>query len=152
MRLTYLGLAVARSALHIVILYVIYGAYYGLSYGTAKAMVADLVPAESRGMAYGTYNAVLGLTDLPASFIAGILWSGVGRWKGFGPRRPFISARPWLSWRCCCSSSGNLLSRSVTISRLQVPLRRRRRARDMVLIYFPPRMCYLESLNAFAIY
>ncbi len=86
---TYLGLGSARSALHIILLYVIYGAYYGLSYGTAKALVADLVPAESRGMAYGTYNAVLGLTDLPASFIAGILWGGVGKWSGFGPAAPF---------------------------------------------------------------
>jgi MFS family permease len=87
--LTYLGLAVARSAVHIVVLYVIYGAYYGLSYGTAKAMVADFVPPAVRGMAYGTYNAVLGLTDLPASLIAGVLWSGVGTWKGFGPTAPF---------------------------------------------------------------
>jgi MFS family permease len=87
--LTYLGLALARSAVHIVILYIVYGAYYGLSYGTGKALVADLVPAESRGMAYGTYNAVLGLTDLPASFLAGILWSGAGRWAGFGPTAPF---------------------------------------------------------------
>jgi len=88
--LTYLGLAVARSAVHIIILYVLYGAYYGLSYGTAKAMVADLVPPESRGMAFGTYNGVLGLTDLPASLIAGIMWSGVGSWKGFGPSAPFF--------------------------------------------------------------
>jgi len=87
--LTYLGLAVARSAVHIIVLYIVYGAYYGLSYGTGKALVADLVPAESRGMAYGTYNAVLGLTDLPASFLAGILWSGAGRWSGFGPAAPF---------------------------------------------------------------
>lgn len=87
--LTYLGLAFARSAIHIVILYVFYGAYYGLSYGTAKALVADLVPADSRGMAFGTYNAVLGLTDLPASLLAGILWSGVGSWAGFGPAAPF---------------------------------------------------------------
>jgi MFS family permease len=86
---TYLGLAAARSAVHIVILYVAYGAYYGLSYGTAKALVADLVPAESRGMAYGTYNAMLGLTDLPASLLAGILWGGAGHWTGFGPAAPF---------------------------------------------------------------
>jgi MFS family permease len=86
---TYLGLAVARTAAHIVVLYILYGAYYGLSYGTAKALVADLVPVESRGMAYGTYNAVLGLTDLPASFLAGILWSGFGGWAGFGPAAPF---------------------------------------------------------------
>ena len=87
--LAYLGMASARSALHIVILYIVYGAYYGLSYGTAKALVADMVKPESRGMAYGTYNAVLGLTDLPASFVAGILWSGTGSWSGFGPTAPF---------------------------------------------------------------
>lgn len=87
--LTYLGLAMARSNTHIIVLFVFYGAYYGLSYGTAKAMVADMVPAESRGMAYGTYNAVLGLTDLPASFLAGILWEGTGTWGGFGPAAPF---------------------------------------------------------------
>ncbi|MCU0275364.1 MAG: MFS transporter [Acidobacteria bacterium] len=87
--LTYLGLGLARTSGHIVALFVLYGAYYGLTYGTAKALVADLVPAASRGMAYGTYSAVLGLTDLPASFIAGILWSGAGGWAGFGPSAPF---------------------------------------------------------------
>jgi hypothetical protein len=51
--------------------------------------VADLVPPESRGIAFGTYNAVLGLTDLPASLLAGILWSGAGAWAGFGPAAPF---------------------------------------------------------------
>ena len=85
----YLGLAMARSTAHIIVLFILYGAYYGLSYGTGKALVADLVPAESRGMAYGTYNAVLGLTDLPASFLAGILWGGAGNWGGFGPAAPF---------------------------------------------------------------
>lgn len=87
--LAYLGLAMARSTVHIIVLFVVYGAYYGLSFGTGKALVADLVPAESRGMAYGTYNAVLGLTDLPASFLAGILWGGAGKWGGFGPAAPF---------------------------------------------------------------
>ncbi len=87
--LTYLGLAVARSTVHIMVLYIVYGAYYGLSFGTAKALIADLVPAELRGMAYGTYHAVLGLTDLPASFLAGVLWSGSGSWSGFGPAAPF---------------------------------------------------------------
>ena len=74
-------------------MYIVYGAYYGLSYGTAKALVADLVPAESRGMAYGTYNAVLGLTDLPASFLAGILWSGVGQLGRLRPGGPLLFRR-----------------------------------------------------------
>ncbi len=86
----YLGFAVARAAWHVWVLYALYGVYYGLAYGTTKAMVADLVPVELRGTAYGTYNATLGLLDFPASFIAGLLWQGVGPWDGFGPSAPFF--------------------------------------------------------------
>lgn len=87
--LIYLGFALAKSATNIFILYIFYGIYYGLTSGTAKALVADIVPASVRGTAYGTYNAVLGVLDLPASLIAGILWEGVGDWAGFGPSAPF---------------------------------------------------------------
>jgi MFS family permease len=86
----YLGFALAGRGWHIWVLYALYGVYYGLAYGTAKAMIADLVPAAVRGTAYGTYNAVLGILDFPASLIAGILWQGVGRWQGFGPSAPFF--------------------------------------------------------------
>ncbi len=86
----YLGFALARSGLQVWILYALYGLYYGLAYGTTKAMVADLVPAELRGTAYGTYNATMGLLDLPASIIAGLLWQGVGPWSGLGPSAPFL--------------------------------------------------------------
>ena len=88
--LVYLGFGLVRSAWQVWALYIIYGLYYGMAYGTAKALVADLVPAELRGTAYGTYNAVLGIIDLPASLIAGILWQGVGRWQGLGPSAPFL--------------------------------------------------------------
>ena len=87
--LIYFGFAVSNQAWHIWVLYAIYGLYYGLAFGTASAMVADLVPNNLRGTAYGTYNAVLGLLTFPASFIAGILWQGIGSWEGFGPSAPF---------------------------------------------------------------
>ncbi len=89
--LIYFGLAMARTGWHVWALYAVYGAYYGLAYGTAKALVADIVPVELRGTAYGTYNAVLGILDFPASLIAGLLWSGVPSWgwDGFGPSAPF---------------------------------------------------------------
>jgi MFS family permease len=86
----YLGFALAQRPWHVWVLYCFYGLYYGLAYGTAKAMVADLVTPELRGTAYGTYNAILGMIDLPASLIAGVLWQGVGRWAGFGPSAPFL--------------------------------------------------------------
>lgn len=86
----YFGFALAQSAWHVWVLYIIYGVYYGLAFGTANAMVADLVPENMRGTAYGTYHAVIGLLAFPSSLIAGILWQGVGRWGGFGPSAPFI--------------------------------------------------------------
>jgi len=85
----YLGFALAGSGTEIVALYLCYGAYYGLTMGTAKAMVADLVPARLRGTAYGSYHALVGIIDLPASLIAGLLWQGIGSWQGFGPSAPF---------------------------------------------------------------
>ena len=88
--LIYLGFALVQTQLQVWLLYVVYGVYYGMAYGTAKAMVADLVPPELRGTAYGTYNAVLGILDFPASVIAGVLWQGVGNWAGFGAGAPFF--------------------------------------------------------------
>jgi MFS family permease len=85
----YLGFALAGRGWHIWVLYALYGVYYGLAYGTTKAMVADIVPERLRGTAYGTYNAVIGVLDLPASLIAGVLWQGVAGWQGFGPAAPF---------------------------------------------------------------
>jgi len=86
----YFGFAVAGTGWQIWVLYALYGVYYGLAYGTTKALVADLVPAELRGTAYGTYNTVLGILDFPASVIAGVLWQGVGGWQGFGAPAPFL--------------------------------------------------------------
>ncbi|HUM63844.1 MAG TPA: MFS transporter [Anaerolineaceae bacterium] len=86
----YFGFALAHSAWHVWALYIAYGLYFGLSFGTANAMVADLVPENLRGTAYGTYHAVIGLLAFPSSFIAGILWQGIGSWQGFGPSAPFF--------------------------------------------------------------
>jgi len=86
----YAGFALAREGWHTWALMGVYGVYYGLTHGIAKAYVADLVPAERRGTAYGIYNAAVGITVFPASLIAGMLWQGVGDWQGFGPSAPFI--------------------------------------------------------------
>ncbi|NUM44051.1 MAG: MFS transporter [Anaerolineales bacterium] len=87
--LIYLGFALSRTGGQVWVLYALYGVYYGMVEGTAKAFVADLVPKEQRGTAYGVYNAAVGLTAFPASFMAGLLWQGAGRWAGFGAAAPF---------------------------------------------------------------
>lgn len=80
----YLGLGLAGAVWNMWVLYIAYGAYYGIAFGTAKALVADLVPAELRGTAYGTYSLMVGAMDLPASAIAGVLWQAVS------PGAPFF--------------------------------------------------------------
>ncbi|MFZ5921591.1 MAG: MFS transporter [Chloroflexota bacterium] len=85
----YLGFALSRTGVEVWTMYGLYGLYYAATEGTAKALVADLVPAEQRGTAYGLYNAAVGLAALPASVIAGLLWQGLGSWTGFGASAPF---------------------------------------------------------------
>ncbi len=104
--LIYLGFAVATSATQIWVIYALYGLYYAAVEGTTKALVADLIPNEQRGTAYGFFNATQGLMALPASVFAGVLWQGIGGWAGFGPTAPFIAgavlaliASGLLAWR-----------------------------------------------------
>jgi MFS family permease len=75
--LVYLGFALSSSIWEIWLLFAVYGIFYGICEGAAKAFVADMVPAERRGTAYGLYNGVVGLIALPASLIAGILWDRI---------------------------------------------------------------------------
>ena len=82
--LIYFGLAVATAAWHVAVLYILYGLYYGAFQGAASALVADLVPFDRRGTAYGLFNGAIGVSVFPASFIAGLLW----QW--FSPAAPFF--------------------------------------------------------------
>ncbi len=88
--LVYLGLAFSQTGWQVWALFGLYGVYYAATEGTAKALVADLVPDAQRGTAYGLFNAAIGLTALPASVIAGLLWQGAGAWTGFGASAPFF--------------------------------------------------------------
>jgi MFS family permease len=88
--LVYLGFAFSRTGWQVWTLFALYGLYYAATEGAAKALVADLVPQEQRGTAYGLFNAAIGITVLPASLIAGLLWQGVGAWTGFGASAPFL--------------------------------------------------------------
>ena len=85
----YLGFARLQDTASLWWLFALYGVYYGLTHGTAKALVADLVPEDRRGTAYGLLHGALALLDLPASVIAGLLWQGAFGLGGFGPSAPF---------------------------------------------------------------
>jgi len=98
--LVYLGFAFSATGWHIWALFGLYGVYYAATEGTAKALVADLVPDTQRGTAYGLFNAAIGLTALPASVIAGVIWQGVGPWTGFGPSAPFLFGAAMALFAC----------------------------------------------------
>lgn len=81
--LSYLGFARANSPIEIWLYFSLYGVFFATTEGVTKALVADIVPQNHRGKAYGIYNTALGLTTLPSSLVAGILWDK------FGPSTPF---------------------------------------------------------------
>jgi MFS family permease len=80
----YLALAFAETVWHAWALFAIYGVYFGLTEGAEKALVADLVPADVRGTAFGWYNLAVGVGALPASLIFGLIWDGAGAPVAFG--------------------------------------------------------------------
>jgi MFS family permease len=81
--MVYLGFAFSSSTAHIWALFVIYGIYFGFTEGSEKALVADFVPAERYGRAYGLYNLAVGIGALPASLIFGFLWQVFGHKTAF---------------------------------------------------------------------
>jgi MFS family permease len=58
-------------------LFAMYGLYSALVDGSQKAMISDIVSKDLRGTGFGIYHAVLGITLLPASLIAGLLYDKV---------------------------------------------------------------------------
>jgi MFS family permease len=66
-------------------LFLFYGSFYGLSEGAERALIADLVPAEKRGTAYGVFNFTVGVFAFPASFAFGIALAR------FGPGPSFVA-------------------------------------------------------------
>jgi MFS family permease len=80
----YLGFALATGQALIWVMFGFYGFYYAFTESIFKAYTADLVPANSRGTAYGLLNMTMGIALLPASLIAGWLWQAVS------PAAPFF--------------------------------------------------------------
>ena len=79
----YVGFAFADQPWHVWALFAAYGVFHGLTEPTEKALVADLVPADRRGAAYGWYNLALGVVALPASVMFGAIWDSAGPGASF---------------------------------------------------------------------
>ena len=79
----YFAFAVAGAPWEAWALFAIYGIFYGMTEGTEKALVADIVPRTRRGVAFGWYNLAIGLAALPASLIFGWIWDRWGAESAF---------------------------------------------------------------------
>jgi len=58
-------------------LFMLYGFYSALTDGSQKAMISDIISKDLKGTGFGIYHAILGITLLPASLIAGLLYDKV---------------------------------------------------------------------------
>lgn len=69
-----LGLLAASERWQLVALFVLYGLFYAIEDSQSRAFVVDLEP-QRRATAIGLYNLVSGALYLPASLLAGALWT-----------------------------------------------------------------------------
>jgi MFS family permease len=104
-----LGLLVASQGWELIALFVLYGIFYAIEESQSRAFVVDLEP-QSQATAIGLYNLVTGSLYLPASLLAGVLWTvspaaafGVAAaisalaMLGFAIARPPCNVPPWNS-------------------------------------------------------
>ena len=81
--LVYLGFAFASAEWHAWALFAAYGLFFALVEGTERALVADYVPANKRGTAFGWFNLIVGIGMLPASVLFGLVWDRAGSATAF---------------------------------------------------------------------
>ena len=80
----YFGFGATGSKGFLILLFALYGIYSAATDGVQKALVSDFIDKNKRGTALGLYNCVIGVTLLPASIIAGLLYDHVSN------RAPFF--------------------------------------------------------------
>lgn len=69
-----LGFVFANTITFFVILFAMYGLVFAMIEGNQRALISDLSTREHRGSALGLFHTCVGVTALPASLIAGVLW------------------------------------------------------------------------------
>ncbi|MCB9000064.1 MAG: MFS transporter [Bacteroidales bacterium] len=75
--IVYFGFGYTSHVQWIIALFALYGIYSSSTDSVQKAMVSDYLDKNKRGTGLGIYNAMLGITLLPASIIAGLLYDKV---------------------------------------------------------------------------
>jgi MFS family permease len=92
----YFAFGLATETWHAWALFLAYGLFFGLTEGTERAMVADLVRRDRRGTAFGWYNLAIGIGALPASLLFGFVWDRWGPAAAFNVGAGFAAAAATL--------------------------------------------------------
>jgi MFS family permease len=74
----YAGFALFTNGWQAWSLFLAYGLFYGLTEGASRAVIADLIPAGQRGVAFGFWGMMEGLLLVAASILTGWLWDRTG--------------------------------------------------------------------------
>lgn len=82
--IVYLGFAFAGSRPMMIGLFALYGVYTAMIAGVERAFISEIAPAELKGTMLGMHATIVGISLLPASLTAGLLWHGLG------PQAPFL--------------------------------------------------------------
>ena len=82
--LVYIGFAFAYNKTFMIALFILYGVYTAMIAGVERAFIAEISPQELKGTMLGLHSTIVGIALLPASAIAGVLWTS------FGAEIPFV--------------------------------------------------------------
>ena len=103
--LVYYGFGRTSGTGIIVMLFALYGLYSAATDGIQKAFISDMIDENKKGTGLGIYNALLGITLLPASLIAGILYDKINSRIPFyfGAATALISALLMFAYSLNCN-------------------------------------------------
>ncbi len=117
----------AGSPAAVVILFALYGLYSASTDGIQKALVTDISDSRAKGTCLGIYNFLVGITLLPASLIAGILYdrAGGGAPFYFGSVMAFVAAMLMLAFYAAGKKQGRRLEKAESQSRVPADCNRK---------------------------
>ena len=74
----YFAFSQVNSLIPLILVFLAYGIFYGLSEPAERALVAEMVPPNLRGSAFGYFHGIVGIGALPASILFGWIWQVFG--------------------------------------------------------------------------
>lgn len=81
----YAGFAWAASKPVIIAAFILYGLFTAMTAGVERAFISEISPGKLKGTILGLHSTLVGIALLPASILAGFLWTA------FGPVVPFAA-------------------------------------------------------------